>query len=67
VDNLEELFKKSCTGEISQDSSSAIFIQISCFAAEIFYWYFTGTEKSAFQAKLAKIGQFFVYNFAKKK
>jgi len=24
--------------------------------------YFTGTEKSAFQAKLAKIGQFFVYN-----
>jgi len=29
--------------------------------------YFTGTEKSAFQAKMAKIGQFFVYNFAKKK
>jgi len=28
--------------------------------------YFTGTERSAFQAKLAKIGQFFVYNFAKK-
>jgi len=28
--------------------------------------YFTGTEKSAFQAKLAKMGQFFVYNFAKK-
>jgi len=28
--------------------------------------YFTGTENSAFQAKLAKIGQFFVYNFAKK-
>jgi len=28
--------------------------------------YFTGTEKSAFQAKLAKIGQFFVYNFARK-
>jgi len=28
--------------------------------------YFTGTEKSAFQAKLAKIGQFSVYNFAKK-
>jgi len=28
--------------------------------------YFTGTEKSAFQAKLAKIRQFFVYNFAKK-
>jgi len=28
--------------------------------------YFTGIEKSAFQAKLAKIGQFFVYNFAKK-
>jgi len=28
--------------------------------------YFTGTEKSAFQAKLAKIGPFFVYNFAKK-
>jgi len=28
--------------------------------------YFTGTEKSAFRAKLAKIGQFFVYNFAKK-
>jgi len=28
--------------------------------------YFTGTEKSAFQAKLAKIGEFFVYNFAKK-
>jgi len=27
--------------------------------------YFTGTEKSAFQAKLAKIGQFFYYNFAK--
>jgi len=27
--------------------------------------YFTGTEKSAFQAKLAKIGLFFVYNFAK--
>jgi len=27
--------------------------------------YFTGTEKSAFQAKLAKIGQSFVYNFAK--
>jgi len=24
-----------------------------------------GTEKSAFQAKLAKIGRFFVYNFAK--
>jgi len=32
--------KKGCTGEISQDSKSAIFIQISCFAAEIiFYWY----------------------------
>jgi len=29
--------------------------------------YFTGTEKSAFQAKLAKIGQFFDYNFTKKK
>jgi len=28
--------------------------------------YFTGTEKSAFQTKLAKIGQFFVYNFANK-
>jgi len=28
--------------------------------------YFTGTKKSAFQANLAKIGQFFVYNFAKK-
>jgi len=28
--------------------------------------YSTGTEKSACQAKLAKIGQFFVYNFAKK-
>jgi len=28
--------------------------------------YFTGTEKSAFQAKFSKIGQFFVYNFAKK-
>jgi len=28
--------------------------------------YFTGTEISAFQTKLAKIGQFFVYNFAKK-
>jgi len=28
--------------------------------------YFTGTEKSAFQAKLAKIGELFVYNFAKK-
>jgi len=28
--------------------------------------YFTGTEKSAFQGKLAKIGQFFVYDFAKK-
>jgi len=27
--------------------------------------YFTDTEKSAFQAKLAKVGQFFVYNFAK--
>jgi len=28
--------------------------------------YFTGTEKSAFHAKLANIGQFSVYNFAKK-
>jgi len=28
--------------------------------------YFTGTEKSAFQAKLAKIGHFVVHNFAKK-
>jgi len=28
--------------------------------------YFTGTEKSDFQETLAKIGQFFVYNFAKK-
>jgi len=28
--------------------------------------YFTGTEKSAFQPKLAKIRQFFVYNFTKK-
>jgi len=28
--------------------------------------YFTGTEKSAFQGKSAKIGQFFVYNFAKR-
>jgi len=28
--------------------------------------YFTGTEKSAFQAKLAKIELFFVYNLAKK-
>jgi len=28
--------------------------------------YFTGTEKLAFQAKSSKIGQFFVYNFAKK-
>jgi len=41
VGNLEELLEKekNSTGEISQDSSSAIFIQISCFAAEIFYWY----------------------------
>jgi len=38
VGNLEELLEKEKTypGEISQDSSSAIFIQISCFAAEIF-------------------------------
>jgi len=28
--------------------------------------HFTGTEKSAFLAKLAKIEQFFVNNFAKK-
>jgi len=28
--------------------------------------YFTGTEKSAFHAKLAKIEHFFDYNFAKK-
>jgi len=28
--------------------------------------YFTGTKKSAFKAKLAKIAQFFVCNFAKK-
>jgi len=40
MNNLEELWeKKSYTGEISQDSNSAIFIQMSCFAAEIFYWY----------------------------
>jgi len=28
--------------------------------------YFTGTEKLGFQAKLAKIAQYFVYDFAKK-
>jgi len=41
MSNLAELLEKekNCTGEISQDSSSAIFIQIPCFAAEIFYWY----------------------------
>jgi len=41
VGNLAELLEKekSYTGEISQDSNSAIFIQISCFAAEIFYWH----------------------------
>jgi len=31
--------RKKYPGEISQDSSSAIFIQISCLATEIFYWY----------------------------
>jgi len=41
MSNLAELLKKEekNIGEISQDSISAIFIQISCFAAEIFYWY----------------------------
>jgi len=41
MSNLAELLenKKSHVGEISQDSNSAIFIQISCFAAEIFYWH----------------------------
>jgi len=54
VGNLEELLKKkrSNPGEISQDSST-IFIQISCIAAEIFYWYW----KVSFSGK---IGQFFV-------
>jgi len=41
VGNLEELLEKekSYPREISQDPSSAIFIQILCFAVEIFYWY----------------------------
>jgi len=52
VGNLEELLKKekSCTGEIFQDSSSAIFTQISCFAAEIFYWYW----KISFSGKVGQ-------------
>jgi len=52
VGNLEELLKKgkSCTGEISRDSSGAIFIQISCFAAEIFYWYW----KISFAGKIGQ-------------
>jgi len=51
--------EKIYPGEISQNSSSAISLQISCFAAEIFYWYW----KVSFSGK---IGQFFVYNFANK-
>jgi len=44
-------------------ASSAIFIYISCFAAEIIYWYW----KISFAGKIGqKIGQFLVYNFAKK-
>jgi len=41
MNNVEELLEKekSCTGEISQDSNNAIFIQISCFSEELFYWY----------------------------
>jgi len=41
MNNIRELLEeeKIYTGEISQDSNSAIFIQISRFAAEIFYWY----------------------------
>jgi len=61
MNNLAELLEKekNCTGEIFQDSSSEISIQISCFAAEIFYWYW----KVSFSAK---IGRFFVYNFSRK-
>jgi len=52
MNNLEELLEKekNCTGEISQDSKSAIFIQISCFAAEIFYWYW----KVSFSGKIGQ-------------
>jgi len=45
MNNLEELLEKEkkCTEEIS-------FIQISCFAAEIFYWYW----KVSFSGKIGQ-------------
>jgi len=52
MSNLEELLEKekNCTGEISQDSNSAISIQISCFAAEIFYCHW----KVSFSGKIGQ-------------
>jgi len=52
MSNLEKLLgkEKNYTGEISQDSNSAIFIQISCFAPEIFYWYW----KISFSGKIGQ-------------
>jgi len=46
MNNIRELLEE----EISQDSNSAIFIQISRFAAEIFYWYW----KVSFAGKIGQ-------------
>jgi len=65
VGNLEELLEKEKIFTLDN------YLRIP--AAQLLFRYhvlllryFTGTEKSAFQAKLAKIGQFFAYTFAKK-
>jgi len=63
VGDLEELLKK----KIALEKYLRILAVQFLFRYHVLLLrYFTGTEKSAFHAKLAKIGQFFVYNFAKK-
>jgi len=63
VGNLAKLLEKKVTLEKYLRIPTVQFL----FRYHVFLLrYFTGTEKSAFQAKMAKIGQFFVYNFAQK-
>jgi len=65
VGNLEELLEKE--KKVTLEKYLRIpAVQFLFRYHALLLRYFTGTEKSAFQPKLAKIGQFFVYNFAKK-
>jgi len=64
VGNLKELLEKKKVTPEKYLRIPAVQFLFRYYA--LLLRYFTGTEKSTFQAKLAKIGQFLVYNFAKK-